>query len=182
MALADIAEGVRVVETQNHRDVAVVDAAGGSLADRLEPCASALPCSLAVAARLARRFAAGASVERSAEAADVTRTVAAKTLHLLGFVGVVTVDPADRAVVRRWIDGEIDRTAARRRTDLEAERFALTAYVETHDPLPAGRAALEPGLATTDDVVSDQQRALEETMSDPTDLPTGMDSAVGSRR
>lgn len=182
MALADIADGVRSVEKQQRRDVAVVDAVGGSLADRLERCASDLPCSPRDAASLARRFASGTSVERSAEAVGITRTVAAKTLHLLGFSGVVRLDRDDRTVVRRWIDGEIERTAARRRTGLDEATFALAVYVETHEPLAAARAALDPALATRAVDPTDQQRALRDTMSDPTDFETVAGERPSSRQ
>jgi|GEM_PF-423496 len=182
MALADIAEGIRSVEKQQHRDVAVVDAAGTSLADRLETCASDLPCSPPEAASLARQFAGGAPVERCAETVGVTRTVAVKTLHLLGFSGVVTVDRDDRTVVRRWIDGEIDRTTVRRRTGLDESTFALAVYVETHEPLAAAQAVLDPARTTTDGDPTDQQRALQETMSDPTDFQTLAGGLPSSRR
>jgi hypothetical protein len=178
MTLADIAEGIEVVETQREREVAAVDVAGESLADRLESCASALPCSADQAADVAREYAATGSLDRTAEASDVTRTIAAKTLHLLGFEGVVRIDPADRAIVGRWIDGEIDRTTACRRSSLGERTFALAVYVETHEPLPAARAAVEPALTIDRATAVDRRDTLQETMSDPTDLAAGTGSDV----
>lgn len=158
------------METQHTRDVAVVDAANESLADRLEDCASDLPCSPTAASHLARQFRAGESIEACAETVGVTRTNAARTLHLLGFAGVITVDPVDREIIKQWINGEIDRTTATRRTDLERSRFALAVYVETHEPLTEDQAAIEPTISLSENIQSDRRRVLNETMADPTDL------------
>lgn len=170
MSLADIAEGVRSVETQHTRDVAIVDAVNESLADRLEGFASDLPCSPTQADRLARQFGAGESIESCAETVGVTRTNAARTLHLLGFAGVITVDPVDREIIKQWINGEIDRITANRRTDLDKSRFALAVYVETHEPLTETRAAIEPTVSLSENIQTDRRRALDETMADSTDL------------
>ena len=169
MGLKDIAKGVEVVESQERREVAVLDGASESLAEWLSGVAAELPCSTARAAALARSYADGASVERASEVADVTPTVAAKTLHLLGFERVVDVDPADRRTVRRWIDGDVDRTDVQRRCGLDEKTFALAVFVETRDPVRGGRGVVES--ACTDSAASaGPNRALRETMSDPTDL------------
>lgn len=169
MGLDDIAEGIQVVKSQERRDVAVLDGASESLSEWLSAVAAELPCSTASAAALARSYAGGASIDRASEVADVTPTVAAKTLHLLGFEGIVDVDPADRRAVRRWIDGELDRTTVQRRCTLDEKRFALTVFVETRDPVRGGRGVVE-SMRTDSDAAADPNRALRETMSDPTDL------------
>jgi hypothetical protein len=80
------------------------------------------------------------------------------------------VDPVDREIIKQWINGEIDRTTANRRTDLERSRFALAVYVETHEPLTEDQAAIEPTISLSENIQSDRRRVLNETMADPTDL------------
>lgn len=176
MPLADIAEGVRSVETQHTRNVALIDAAITSLTDRLEQFASDLPCSPRTASQVARQFKGGDSIEAVAEAVGVTRTDPVRTLDLLGFAGVITVDSVDRTIIRRWIEGTIDRTTAHRRTDLDNSTFALAVYVETHETLAEAGAAIEPTVSPSERIHSDRRHALNETMADLADLQPGYGS------
>jgi hypothetical protein len=142
MGLSDLAEGVTVTETQRERGVAAVDRTGGSLADRLSACADDLPTDAATAAAVIERYAAGGSVGRAAAVGSVPTVTAAKVLHLVG-ESVSPLSPTGRAVVRDWIAGEVSRSEALSLTRASPAAFALAAYVETHDPLPAAQAAVE---------------------------------------
>lgn len=164
MGLSDIAAGVEVTTEQRDRGVATVDRTEGSLAERLDVVAEDLPCSAGTAATVVERYAEGGSVGAAARAADVAPMTTAKTLHLLG-ESVSPVGPMGRDVIRDYLAGELPRTEARQLARTSETEFALAAYVETHDPLPDARAAVEDALA-----VDTETDPLADTMSETTDL------------
>jgi hypothetical protein len=145
MGLSELAAGVKTTETQRDRGVAAVDRTGDSLADRLVECESALPTDAAAAAAVVERYAAGGSVGQAAAVGDVPRVTAAKVLHLVG-ESVSPLGPTGRTVVRDWIDGDLSRTEALSLTRASPAAFALAAYVETHEPIPAAQAAVQAAL------------------------------------
>jgi len=145
MGLSEIAAGVEVTTEQRERGVATVDGTDASLADRLAAHADALPCDPAAAAAVVERYAAGGSIGQAAAAGEVPRVTAAKTLHLLG-ESVSPLGPTGRDIVRDWIAGEVSRTEALALSRASPAEFALAAYVETHDPLPAARDAVQGAL------------------------------------
>jgi len=169
MGLAEIAAGVEVVDEQRDRGVASVDRTTGALAERLAEYAEELPCSPDAAATLADVYAAGGSVGDAARAAGIAPTDGAKALHLFG-ESVSPVGPAGREVVRDWLDGRLARTEAVDLAGVSEREFALAAYVETHDPLPGAREAVEGALAPESDGAVDKRDALAETMSDVDDF------------
>jgi hypothetical protein len=89
---------------------------------------------------------------------------AAKTLHLLG-ESVSPVGPTGRDVIEDYLAGELSRTDARPLSRTSETEFALAVYVETHDPLPDARAAVEDALA-----VETETDPLAETRSETVDL------------
>lgn len=145
MGLSDIAEGVEVTTEQRDRGVATVDDTDATLAERLAPHAEGLPCDAETAAAVVERYAAGGSVGQAAAAGYLPRVTAAKTLHLLG-EPVSPLGPMGREIVRDWIAGDLSRTTALELSRASPETFALAAYVETHDPLPGARDAVEGAL------------------------------------
>jgi hypothetical protein len=145
MGLADLAEGVRVTESQCEHGVAAVDRTGDSLADRLSGCEEQLPTDATTAAAVVERYAAGGSVGQAAAVASVPEVTAAKVLHLVG-ESVSPLSPTGRAVVRDWISGELPRSEALSLTRASPAAFALASYVETHEPIPAAQAAVEATL------------------------------------
>lgn len=165
MALSDIAAGLEVTDEQRERGVASVDDTAVDLADRLSRFAAELPCEPAAAATLVESYTVGASVGDCARAADVPPATAAKTLHLLGVEGVSPLSPQGRRIVRDWLAGDLSRTAALELTGADRTEFAVAAYVESHDPLPDARAAVEGALEP-----SDRGDALAEARSDVDDL------------
>jgi hypothetical protein len=160
MTLSEIADGLTITLDQRDRGVAVADDTDVPLADRLREHADALPCTPEATATLVDTYTAGRSVGDAAAAAGVTPMTAAKTLHRCGVGGVCPLAPTRRAVVREWLDGAIARSEALALTGGDEADFALTAYVETHDPLPvvadavaanlAGSSPLGAGLGTAD--------------------------------
>ncbi|SDJ69011.1 hypothetical protein SAMN05216226_107135 [Halovenus aranensis] len=146
MGLADIAAGIEVTDTQDARGVATVDDTDATLAERLEPFASALPCSVTAAATVLERYAACGSVGAAGRAADVAPMTAAKTLYLLG-ESVSPATPLQRDVLADWHAGDLSRREAIELTGLSETEFALAAYVETHDPIEEACAAVEGVLA-----------------------------------
>ncbi|WP_276273463.1 hypothetical protein [Haloarcula litorea] len=164
MGLADIAAGIEVTDHQRERGVAAVDDTEGSLADRLAPFADELPCPAAAAATVAERYAAGRAVDDAGHAAGVPPVTAAKTLHLLG-EQVSPVGPRQREIVRDWLAGDLSRTDARELAGVGDRTFALAAYVESHDPLPAARAAVEGTLGA-----GEERDPLGDARSDVDDL------------
>ncbi|MFB6137495.1 MAG: hypothetical protein ABEJ42_04035 [Halobacteriaceae archaeon] len=152
MGLADIAASVgTTTDAQEARGVAAVDATDRPLVDRLDEFAADLPCEPAAAATVAETYAGGASVGESARDAGVAAVTAAKTLHRLGFEGLSPLGPTGREVVRDWLAAALPRTEALTLTGATEAEFALAAYVETHDPVPGARAAvdgaIDPGVA-----------------------------------
>lgn len=166
MALSDIATGLEVTTEQCDRGVATVDESGGGLAERLAPVAEQLPCTAEDAAALVAAYADGASVGEASEAAGLAPITAAKVLHLVGVDGVCPLGPAGREVVTDWIAGHLARSRARELAGASETELLLTAFLETHDPIPAAREAVEPvlGPGGTADVA--KRDLLAETMSD----------------
>ncbi|MFB6153477.1 MAG: hypothetical protein ABEJ27_04415 [Halodesulfurarchaeum sp.] len=170
MALADIAEGVVSVAHQRDRGVATVDRTADALPAVLADCADDLPVSAAAAQDVVEAYIAGRSVEDAAAAADLAPLSGAKTLHLLGFEGLSPLSPLERDILRDWMAGELSRADALELTGAGPTAFALAAYIETHDPIPAARDRLEDALFGTDDAMVAKRDALADTMSDATDL------------
>ncbi|MEF8773662.1 MAG: hypothetical protein V5A23_03460 [Halobacteriales archaeon] len=165
MALSDIAAGLEVTDEQRDRGVASVDDTAVDLADRLSRFADELPCEPSTAATLVESYTAGASVGACARAAGVPPATVAKTLHLLGVEGVSPLSPQGRRIVRDWLAGDLSRTTALELTGADHTEFAVAAYVESHDPLPDARAAVEGALKP-----HDRGDALAEARSDVDDL------------
>lgn len=166
MGLAELAEGVRVTETQRERGVAAVDRTGDSLADRLSACEGQLPTEAARAAVVIERYAEGGSVGQAAAVASVPEVTAAKVLHLVG-ESVSPLSPTGRTIVRDWIAGELPRSEALSLTRASPAAFALAAYVETHDPIPAAQAAVE---ATLESQPGAGETGLSSAVEAPDDL------------
>ncbi|MFC6863362.1 hypothetical protein ACFQGE_07805 [Halomicroarcula sp. GCM10025817] len=164
MGLADIAAGLEVTESQRETGVAAVDETDASLATRLDPVADSLPCSPAAAATVVEAYAAGKSVGESGHAAGVPPVTAAKTLHLLG-EQVAPLGPRGREMVADWLAGDLSRSEALTLSGASEAEFALAAYVQTHDPLPEARDAVEGALAT-----ARERDPLADTMSDVGEL------------
>lgn len=168
MGLADIASGVCVTDEQRERGVATVDRTADSLAERLAPHAEDLPCEPPAAARVVERYAAGGSVGEAAAAGDVARVTAAKTLHLLG-ESVSPLGPTGREVVRDWIAGDLSRSEAISLSRASPEEFALAAFVETHEPLPDCRDAVE-GAIDACEFARAHRRSVAGAAAEPDDL------------
>jgi hypothetical protein len=66
-------------------------------------------------------------------------------------------------IVRDWLDARLSRTEALELVGGDETAFALAAYVETHDPIPGAReavdGALDAGLA---DPLSETRSDLDE--------------------
>jgi len=167
MGLAELAEGVEVTTEQRDRGVAAVDRTAADLDERLGAIEADLPCEGAAAATLVEAYADGRDVAAAAAVADLPPITAAKTLHRLG-ESVSPLSPVGREVVRDWIDGRLPRHEAVALAGCSADEFALATYVETHDPVPAGRAALE-GALTSRDATADRQARLGEAIAEPDD-------------
>ena len=164
MALADIAAGIEVTEHQRERGVASVDDTDSSLAERLQPFADELPCSPTAAATIVDAYAGGRAVDDCGHVADVPPVTAAKTLHLLG-EQVSPVGPTGRDVVRDWLDGRCSRRDALALADVGERTFALAAYVESTEPLPEARDAVEGALDTrTADPLDEARSDLSELL------------------
>ena len=149
MGLADIAAGIEVTDSQRERGVAAVDDTDGSLAERLAPFADQLPCDPEAAATVVDAYASGRAVDDCGHVADVPPVTAAKALHLLG-EQVSPVGPTGRDVVRDWLDGRLSRSDAIALAGVGERTFALAAYVESTDPLPEARDAVEGAIETED--------------------------------
>jgi hypothetical protein len=169
MGLSDIAAGVEVTMEQCDRGIAAVDATDQPLVDRLASFADILPCSAEEAATLVEAYADGASVGKSSHAAGLPSVTGAKTLHLLG-EPIAPVAPVGRELVRDWLNAECTRLDALSLSGASEPEFSLATFVETHDPIPEAREALE-GVFTFDSNPSVSKRdALAETMSDAGEL------------
>ncbi len=163
MGLADIAAGIEVTDHQRERGVAAVDDTASSLADRLAPFAEDLPCDPAAAATVVDAYASGEAIDACGHAAGVPPVTAAKTLHLLG-EQVSPVGPTGRDVVADWLAGRLSRSDAMALAGVGERTFALAAYVESTDPIPAARDAVEGALDT------EQRDPLGEARSDVDEL------------
>lgn len=146
MTLSELAAGLEVTTEQEERGVAVVDETDASLVERLAPFADDLPCTPAAAATLVEHYTTGTSLGAAAREAGIAPVTGAKTLHLLG-EEVSPLGPTARDVVRDWLDARISRADALELTRADEAEFALAVFVETHEPLPEARAALEGVLA-----------------------------------
>ncbi|KAA9399364.1 hypothetical protein Har1130_14385 [Haloarcula sp. CBA1130] len=163
MTLSDIAAGVEVTTHQRDRGVAAVDETDAPLPERLAPVADDLPCSAATAATVVEAYAAGKSVGDAGHAAGIAPVMAAKTLHLVG-EQVSPVGPQGREIIADWLAGDLSRSDAIALAGVTEQEFALATYIETHDPLPAARDAVEGALTTA------ERDPLGETMSDVGEL------------
>jgi hypothetical protein len=170
MGLSDIAAGITVTAEQDERGVPTVDESGSDLVSRLEPHADALPCAPEAAATVLETHTAGTSVGESARTAGVAPVTAAKVLHRCGVAGVSPLSPAGREVVRDWQAGRVSRTTARELVDGDEAAFALAAYVESHDPVPALASVAESVLTPNGTATVEKRDALAGTMSSVTDL------------
>lgn len=166
MGLADIAAGLEVTTEQRDRGVATVDRTEAPLATRLAPFEAQLPCSAESAATLVEAYAGGDSVGTAGRAADLPPIRAAKTLHLLG-EAVSPLGPEGRRIVRDWVAGELPRSDAITLARATPAEFALAAYVETHDPIPGARAAVEGVLTAGGDAAAAKRDELGSTLGDP---------------
>jgi hypothetical protein len=169
MGLSEIAAGIETTTRQRDRGVAAVDATGSSLAERLAAFDDELPCEVGVAATILQEYVGGGSVGASARAADVPPITAAKTLHLLGVEGICPLSPAARGVVRDYLDARLTRTEAETLADAEGATFALAAFVETHDPIPGARDAVEEGLSAGGDAMVEKRAELGDALDRVTD-------------
>jgi hypothetical protein len=158
MGLADIAAGIEVTEHQRERGVAAVDDTAENLADRLTPFAEDLPCSASDAATVVDAYASGRAVDDCGHAADVPPVTAAKTLHLLG-EQVSPVGPTGRDIVTDWLDGRLSRSDAMALSGVGERTFALAAYVESTEPLPEARDAVEGAFETGETDPLDEARS-----------------------
>ena len=165
MGLSEIAADLEVTAEQCDRGVATVDETESDLAARLASIADELPCSAAAAADLVEAYVDGAPVGGAGEAAGLPPITAAKTLHLVGVDGLCPLSPMAREIVSDWITGELGRSEARELTGASETEFLLTAFLETHEPIPAAREAAEPVLGPGDAPLSTDD-ALAETMAD----------------
>ena len=164
MGLADIAAGIEVTERQRERGVAAVDDTDDSLAERLAPFADDLPCDPEAAATVVDAYASGRAVDDCGHVADVPPVTAAKTLHLLG-EQVSPVGPTGRDIVADWLDGRLSRSDAMALAGVGERTFALAAYVESTDPLPAARDAVEGAFDTPErDPLDDARSDVDELL------------------
>ncbi|AUV83487.1 hypothetical protein C2R22_19080 [Salinigranum rubrum] len=170
MTLSDIAAGIEVTTKQRERGVPTVDGTETDLDDRLATYADALPCTPEAAATVLERYASGTSVGDLARAAGVAPMTAAKTLHLCGEVGISPLGPVGREVVRDWLAGDLTRADAVTLTGATPTEFALTAYVEAHDPVPGLVEAAEAALSPVTNASVTKRETLAETMTDAADL------------
>ncbi|MFC6615455.1 hypothetical protein ACFQAS_10905 [Halopenitus salinus] len=142
MTLSDIAAGIEVTAEQRDRGAAVVDDTGVDPIDRLAEHADALPCTPAATATLVEAYTAGASVGEAAREANVAPMTAAKALHRCGIDGLHPLAPTRREIVREWLSGRYSRSDALALVGGDEADFALSTYIETHDPIPEIAEAL----------------------------------------
>lgn len=169
MGLSDIAAGVEVTMEQRDQGIAVVDATDQPLVDRLAAFADSLPCSAEEAATLVEAYADGESVGNSSRAAGLPPVTGAKTLHLLG-EPIAPITPVGRELVRDWLNAECTRIDALSLSGASETEFSLATFVETHDPIPGAREALESVFAFDSNPSVSKRDALAETMSDTGEL------------
>jgi hypothetical protein len=169
MGLSDIAAGVEVTMEQRERGIAAVDATDQSLVERLAAFSDDLPCSPEEATTLVEAYADGASVGQSSRAAGLAPVTGAKTLHLLG-EPIAPITPVGRELVRDWLNAECTRIDALSLSGASETEFALAAFIETHDPIPGTREALEGVFSFDSNPTVSKRDALAETMSDTGEL------------
>lgn len=169
VGLTEIASGLEVTAKQRERSVAVIDGTEASLPERLRPFAGELPCSPAAAATVVEVYARGASIGAAAGAAGLAPIEGAKTLHLLG-ESVTPFGPTGRRVVRDWLSADLSRSEAIALTGASPAEFALASYVETHEPIAEAVTAVAGVLEMDGNAAVAKRDALDETMSDVTDL------------
>lgn len=164
MTLSDIAAGLEVTAEQRERGVATVDDTDRDLATRLSRYAEDLPCEPAEAATLVQSYTGGRSVGECARRAGLSPVAAAKTLHLLGVEGVCPLTSQGRRILRDWLAGDLSRTEARRLAGAGEKEFALATFVETHDPLPGAREAVDGELTPGEagDALADARSDMDE--------------------
>jgi hypothetical protein len=170
MGLSDIAAGIEVCERQRESGVPTVDATADDLRARLDDYADALPCTAAAAAVVLESYAAGTSVGDCADEAGIAPMTAAKLLHRCGVTGLSPLARSERAVLRDWLAGDLPRSEARELVAAPDSEFALAAYVETHDPVPALADAVRGVLEPESTASVDKRDALDGTMSSVGDL------------
>ena len=164
LGLADIAAGIQVTDHQRERGVAAVDETESSLAERLAPFAEELPCAPSEAATVVDAYASGRAVDACGHAAGIPPVTAAKTLHLLG-EQVSPVGPQGRDIVADWLAGRLARSEAMTLVGVGERTFALAAYVESTDPIPAARDAVEGALDTeTADPLDEARSDVDELL------------------
>lgn len=170
MGLSDIAAGIEVTTEQRARGVPTRDETGTDLAERLRTGAEALPCTPEAAATAVESYAAGTSVGEVAREAGIAPVTAAKALHRCGVSGISPLGPTGREVLRDWLAGELPRSEAVALTGADEATFALAAYVETHDPVPALVEAAEGALAPEGSATAAKRDALGDSLSAPDEL------------
>jgi hypothetical protein len=170
MALSDIAAGIEVTTAQRDRGVPTVDGTDTDLEDRLAAHAERLPCSPSAAATVLETYTRGERVGAAARRADVAPMTAAKTLHLCGESGLSPLGPTARRIVRDWLAGELSRADAVALTGADGTEFALAAYLESHDSVPALVEAAEAALTPQRNATVTKRETLAETMTDATDF------------
>lgn len=170
MALSDIAAGLTVTTRQEERGVATVDATTESLAAWLEDREADLPCPPETAAAVVEAYAGGASVGAAAAVAETVPVTAAKTLHVLGTPGITPLSPLGVEVLSDYLDGDLTRADALALAGASEREFALAAYVETHEPLPGARAAVEAALSPASTASVAKQAELGGALESPDTL------------
>ena len=170
MGLSDIAAGIEVTAEQDDRGVATVDDTEASLVERLAAHEDDLPCTAEAAATVLDAHSAGTSVGESAREADLAPMTAAKALYRCGVAGVCPLGPTGREIVADWVAGDVARSTARELTDASEADFALTAYVETHDPIPELSGIADDALGLSGNAAVAKRDELAETMSSVDDL------------
>lgn len=166
MGLSEIAAGIETTTRQRDAGVAAVDTTGTGLADRLRAFETELPCTADTAGTLVEHYAGGGSVGESADSAGVAPVTAAKTLHLLGVEGVCPLAPAARGVVRDYLEGRLPRSEAETLAGADQAAFALAAFIESHDPLPGARQAVEEALSERGDAMVEKRDELGDAVED----------------
>jgi hypothetical protein len=171
MGLSEIAAGLETTTEQADRGVAAVDATDRDLADALatDLDADALPCDPAAAATVAESYGGGSPVDAASYDADVAPITAAKTLHVLGFEGLMPLAPTGERVLEDYLNGAISRHDARGLLDVTDAEFALATYLATHDPIDGARSVVEGALETEDNATVAKHDALDATLPDATD-------------
>ncbi|XVH32941.1 hypothetical protein ACNS7O_07085 [Haloferacaceae archaeon DSL9] len=136
MGLDTLAAGIETTTKQRDRTVAVFDATGVSLSDRLEAHESSLPCAVPTAVSIVEAFQRGRSVDDCARVAETTRVTVEMVLHCCGIRGFSSIDPAAYEPLRRWLDGRCSRAETKAEMGVSEATFALATYIETHHPIP----------------------------------------------